>query len=87
MNSWFDRLLTAAQEPELEGLTRDEAALVLELAGAAAHTAGARQFAPLATYLAGRAAAAGGPEERTAVLQRMLEAANHAGAAEQSLDL
>ena len=87
MNPWFDRLLAAAQEEQLGGLTRDEAALILELAGAAAHTAGARQFAPLATYLAGRAAASAGPEERTAVLRRMLEAANRAGAAEQSLDL
>lgn len=87
MNPWFDRLLTAAQEPELGGLTREEAALVLELAGTAAHTAGARQFAPLATYLAGRAAAAAGPEQRTAVLRRVLEAATLAGAAEQSLDL
>ena len=53
-----------------------------EIQGAeAAHISGARQYAPLATYLAGRAAAGQSREGRTKVLQGAIGAATQAGAA------
>lgn len=82
MNPWFGALARGLPgSPELD-ITRDEVLLVLELAGAAARSAGARQFAPVATYLAGRAAAAATPEERCALLRAAASAATAAGAAE-----
>jgi hypothetical protein len=82
MNSWFPRFTGALPgAPELE-LTREEAQLLLDVAGAAARATGARQFAPLATYLAGRAAAAGTVEERIALLRAAVDAAAAAGATE-----
>ncbi len=81
MNSWFDRFSAGLPEGGCMELTREEAVLVLDLAGAAARSAGARQYAPLATYLAGRAAA-GSVEERTAVLRSAIEAARSAGEGE-----
>lgn len=86
MNPWFRRMLAVA-EIEMDGLSHEEARIVLELAGITARTAGARPFAPLATYLAGRAAAAAGPAERLGVLRRLTEAAAHTGAAEEELGL
>lgn len=82
MNPWFDAFLKGLPgSPALE-LTREEASLVLDLAGAAARSTGARQFAPLASYLAGRAAAATTVDERLALLRVAVDAATAAGPAE-----
>jgi hypothetical protein len=81
LNAWLDRF-AAGLDPSPDGLTRDEAALVLDLAGATARGAGARQFAPLAAYLAGRAAATGEVERRLALLRGAVELAGGLGAAE-----
>jgi uncharacterized protein DUF6457 len=82
MNTWFPRFTAGLPgSPQLE-LTREEARLLLDLAGAAARSAGARQFAPIATYLAGRAAAAASEEERLSLLRAAAEAAGAAGTAE-----
>jgi hypothetical protein len=80
VNPWLDRFADGVEVPG--GVTRDEAALVLDLAGATARGAGARQFAPLAAYLAGRAAAARDEQERLALLRRAAELAQQLGAAE-----
>jgi len=86
MNPWLDRFVDALPtSPQLE-LSRDEAALVLDLAGAASHSAGARQFAPLATYLAGLAAASGN-EDRLGLLRAAVEAARSAGPATEPLGI
>jgi hypothetical protein len=85
VNPWLDRFAAGLDVPG--GLTRDEAALVLDLAGATARGAGARQFAPLAAYLAGRAAATSDEQERLAVLQRAAELAGELGAAGQPLGI
>lgn len=85
VNPWLDRFADGVEAPS--GLTRDEAALVLDLAGGAARGAGARQFAPLATYLAGRAAATRDEAERLALLRRAVALAGGMGAAEEPLDL
>lgn len=81
MNAWLDRF-AAGLDPAPDGITRDEAALVLDLAGATARTAGARQFAPLAAYLAGRAAGASSEEHRVALLRAAVELAGGLGEAE-----
>jgi len=86
LNAWFDRYLTALGAPDA-GLGPEEAKLVLDLAGAAAHTSGARQFAPLAAYLAGRAAAGQSRDGRRLVLERARAAAAAAGAAGEDLEL
>ena len=86
MNSWFDRYLKALGAGDTV-LRAEEAKLVLELAGEAAHTSGARQFAPLAAYLAGRAAAGMAREGRLKVLQAAKEAAAAAGSAGDDLEL
>ncbi len=82
MNRWFSRfsrpLGSGADGPSCGD---EEARLVLQLAGAAAHTAGARPYAPLATYLAGQAAAGLPPDLRLAALHRAIEAATAAGPA------
>jgi hypothetical protein len=87
MNPWLDRFaagLDPAAPPPIDG---DEAALILELAGAAARSSGARQFAPIATWLAGRAAAGSDRDARLALLRRACEAAAAAGAAEEPLQI
>ncbi len=81
MNRWLDGF-AAGLEPATDGLTRDEAALVLDLAGATARSAGARQFAPLAAYLAGRAAAGADVEKRLALLRAAVRLAGELGTAE-----
>ena len=86
MNPWLDRF-AAGLDPSPTGLTRDEAALVLELAGAAARGAGARQFAPLATYLVGRAATTADVEQRTALLRRAVALAGELGQATEPLGI
>lgn len=80
MNAWFDRFLTelAAEGIDIDGA---EVAAVLDLAGAAARGAGARQFAPVATWLAGRLAADTPPEARRELLARAAQAATAAGTA------
>ena len=85
MNPWLDRF---AEGLDLDGgLTRDEAAGVLDLAGVTARGAGARQFAPLAAYLAGRAAATRDPAERVELLRRAAEVAGGLGAADEPLGI
>jgi len=86
VNPWLDRF-AAGLDPSPAGLSRDEAALVLDLAGAAARGAGARQFAPLASYLAGRAAAARGVEERAELLRAAITLAGSLGTASEPLDI
>jgi hypothetical protein len=84
MNPWLDRFAAGLDGVPLT-VDREEAALILELAGAAARSSGARQFAPLATWLAGRGAAAADRETRLALLRRACAAAAAAGAAEEPL--
>jgi Domain of unknown function (DUF6457) len=86
VNPWLDRF-AAGLDPAPEGLTRDEAALVLDLAGAAARGAGARQFAPLAAYLAGRAAASADAATRLDLLRTAVALAGGLGAASEPLGL
>lgn len=86
MNPWLDRF-AAGLDPAPEGLTRDEAALVLDLAGVTARSAGARQFAPLTAYLAGRAAAGANVEARLSVLRSAAELAARLGVAEEPLGI
>jgi hypothetical protein len=87
VNPWLDRFAAALADADAPEIDRDEAALILELAGAAARSSGARQFAPLATWLAGRVAAGADRDTRLALLRRACEAATAAGAAEQDLSL
>jgi Domain of unknown function (DUF6457) len=86
MNSWLERF-AAGLGDDPPGLDGDEARLLLDLAGTAARSSGARQFAPLATWLAGRVAAGADPEARQALLRRACEAATAAGAAEEPLQI
>jgi hypothetical protein len=86
VNPWLDRFAEGL-EVAPGGLSRDEAALVLDLAGTSARTAGARQFAPLATYLAGRAAAIRDEQERVALLRRAAALAEEIGGAGEPLGL
>ena len=71
----------------VEPPTAAEVGAVLAVAGAAARSSGARQFAPVAAYLTGIAAAAGDSAERLEVLRRATEAAGAAGAAAEPLGL
>jgi hypothetical protein len=87
VNPWLDRFAAGLDEGDPPEIDRDEAALILELAGASARSSGARQFAPLATWLAGRVAAGADRDTRLALLRRACEAATAAGAAEQDLSL
>lgn len=93
MNAWFERL-RAAVASELGGeggtaaaleLTPDDARALLDLARDAAHGSGARQYAPLATYLAGRLvqARASGADEaaRATLIAAVARAAQAAGPA------
>ncbi len=86
MNAWFDRYLKALGAGDAV-LRPEEAKLVLELAGEPAHTSGARQYAPLAAYLAGRAAAGMAREGRLKVLESARQAAASAGSAGDDLGL
>ncbi|MGH7608500.1 MAG: DUF6457 domain-containing protein [Candidatus Dormibacteria bacterium] len=86
MNEWFDRYLKGLGAAEAV-LRREEAKLVLDLAAEAAHVTGARQYAPLAAYLAGRAAAGQSREGRLRVLEGAIKAAAQAGAAGGELGL
>ncbi|MGH7640045.1 MAG: DUF6457 domain-containing protein [Candidatus Dormibacteria bacterium] len=86
MNEWFDRYLKGLGAADAV-LRREEAKLVLDLAAEAAHASGARQYAPLATYLAGRAAAGQSREGRIKVLRGAVEAAKGAGPAGGDLGL
>ena len=85
MNAWFERYLTAlsAEGIEIDG---EEVALVLDLAGAAARGAGARQYAPVATWLAGRIAPGMPRDERLELLRRAAAAASGAGTAATAAD-
>ena len=86
MNPWLDRF-AAGLDPAPDGLTRDEAALVLDLAGTTARGAGARQFAPLAAYLAGRAAAGADESRRLALLRAAVGLAGELGEATEPLGI
>jgi hypothetical protein len=87
VNPWLDRFAAGLADADPPEIDRDEAALILELAGAAARSSGARQFAPLATWLAGRVAAGADRDTRLALLRRACEAATAAGTAEQQLQI
>ena len=92
MNPWFDRVRAALTE-ELSGidgleeaatLTADQADALLRLAGDAAHTSGVRQYAPLATFLAGRIvqlAAKSNQAERAKLIEAVAKAVRAAGPA------
>jgi hypothetical protein len=86
VNAWFDRYLKALGAGDAV-LMPEEAKLVLELAAEAAHTSGARQLAPIAAYLAGRAAAGMDREGRLRVLGEAKSAAAAAGSAGGELEL
>jgi hypothetical protein len=86
VNPWLDRF-AAGLDPDPGLLTRDEASLVLELAGTTARGAGARQFAPLATYLAGRAAAMADEDRRLALLRLAIDSAAALGEATDPLGI
>lgn len=86
MNEWFDRYLKGLGAADAM-LRQEEAKLVLALAGEAAHVSGARQYAPLAAYLAGRAAAGQSREGRLRVLEGAIGAATRAGPAGGDLGL
>ncbi len=86
MNAWFDRYLKALGAGDTV-LRPEEAKLVLDLDGDVAHTSGARQFAPLAAYLAGRAAAGLAREGRLKVLREARSAVVSAGSAGEDLEL
>ncbi|MHB1522586.1 MAG: DUF6457 domain-containing protein [Candidatus Dormibacteria bacterium] len=86
MNSWFDRYLKSLGAGD-SVLHADEAQLVLKLAGETAHISGARQYAPLAAYLAGRAAAGLSREGRLRVLELAVSSAAAAGPAGEELEL
>ena len=86
MNEWFDRYLKGLGAAD-SVLRREEAKLVLELAAEVAHVSGARQYAPLAAYLAGRAAAGQSREGRIRVIQGAIGAATQAGSAGGDLGL
>ncbi len=86
MNEWFDRYLKGLGATD-GALRREEAKLVLDLAAEVAHVSGARQYAPLATYLAGRAAAGLSREGRIKVLETAVKAATAAGPAGSDLGL
>jgi hypothetical protein len=87
MNPWLDRFAAGLREGDPPAIDRDEVRLILDLAGAAARSSGARQFAPIATWLAGRAAAETDRETRLALLRRACDAATAAGAAEEALQI
>ena len=93
MNAWFERLRAAVLADLGEGagraaalsLTPEDARLLLDLARDAAHGSGARQYAPLATFLAGRlieAEGAGADQAaRAALIARLVRAVEAAGPA------
>lgn len=91
MNPWFDRvrgsLLGAlGDDPALVEaltLTGEDARALLDLARDAAHGSGARHFAPLATFLAGRLvqARAADPAERGRLIRLVAAAVEAAGPA------
>ncbi len=90
MNAWFDRLREALVselgDSGLDAVLRlepAEADALLDLARDAAHGSGARQYAPLATYLAGRLVQSRGAdgEERRALFAALARAVATAGAA------
>jgi hypothetical protein len=86
VNEWFDRYLKGLGAADAV-LRREEAKLVLDLAAESAHVSGARQYAPLAAYLAGRAAAGQSREGRIKVIQGAIGAATKAGTAGGDLGL
>ncbi len=86
MNEWFDRYLKELGAADAV-LRREEAKLVLDLAAEAAHVSGARPYAPLAAYLAGRAAAGQSRDGRLRVLQLAISSATKAGPAGGELGL
>jgi hypothetical protein len=86
VNAWFDRYLKALGAGDTV-LRPEEAKLVLDLASEAAHTSGQRQFAPIAAYLAGRAAAGMAREGRLRVLEEAKSSAAAAGGAGEDSEL
>lgn len=84
MNAWFDRLLEAVHKELGDAgaldLTRDDARLLLDLARDVAHGSGARQYAPLATYLAGLLVAQSGAQSDPVARERLFAALSRAAA-------
>lgn len=81
MNAWLARFLAALDAEGLEPPGPAEVGAILDLAGTAARSSSQRQFAPVATYLAGIAAAAEDTDGRLDVLHRAAVAATEAGEA------
>jgi hypothetical protein len=86
VSGWFERYLAALDSAGVDPPTREEIRQVLEVAGAAARAAGARQFAPVAAYLAGQAAAGRDAGARVALLLEAAAAAAAAGPSPEPLD-
>jgi hypothetical protein len=89
MNAWFDRLRAGVvaevgDDPVLAAvlsLAPDDARLLLDLARDVAHGSGARQYAPLATYLAGRLIEHSGAGLDATARARLIEAVARAARA------
>jgi hypothetical protein len=91
VNAWFDRVRVSVlrelgDDPALAEaltLTGEDAGALLDLARDAAHGSGARHFAPLATFLAGRLVQAGSaePAERARLIGLVAAAVQAAGPA------
>jgi hypothetical protein len=89
VNAWFDRLRDAVlselgPDPaagEALTLSGDDARALLDLARDAAHGSGARHFAPLVTFLAGRLVGVAGadPAERARLIGLVAAAVQAAG--------
>ena len=70
MNEW---LAARAEALGVDDLTSDEIALLLDLAGHAAHDSGARTNAPLLCYLLGRAQSSGTTERSLDELAKIVQ--------------
>jgi hypothetical protein len=89
MNAWFERvrdgvLAELGDDPALRAaLTLDggDAKALLDLARDAAHGSGARHFAPLATFVAGRLVEQKGGTDPKALIAAMARAVQAAGPA------
>jgi hypothetical protein len=90
VNGWFERVRDAVlrdlgDDPALAEaltLTGEDARVLLDLAREAAHGSGARHFAPLATFLAGRlVGATADPGERARLIGLVAAAVAAAGPA------
>lgn len=89
MNAWFERvregvLAELGEDPALRAaltLDGDHAKALLDLARDAAHGSGARHFAPLATFLAGRLVEQRDGDEANGLIAAVARAVQAAGVA------